>query len=277
MEAIINIGLSGSGKSFNNSKYPDYKVISKDIYRKRFVRHDPSRNFWLSYKYSDPNVENNVISTMSNEIITSSKKGENIIIDNTNLSPYRTFELKEFLSKLGYTIRVINYNTTDDINYYLSNNKKRLDSVESTVINDQFINACINELIPLESKDILLVDVEGTLLQTNQNSYHTNEYITDLLKHLDDTNYCDYIQFVSNQTSDRYSLILDWLSSHGFDMSKHRLLCRKSIDKRPEIAVKSELFNNCFKHNNLLAVMEDNIDIFFMYQDIGLPVLKVSR
>ena len=34
MKAIINVGISGSGKTHSNAFHPEYIVISKDIYRK---------------------------------------------------------------------------------------------------------------------------------------------------------------------------------------------------------------------------------------------------
>ena len=285
MKAIINRGISGSGKSKSNSLHPDFKIISKDIYRKELVLHDTEINFWTTYRFFDKEIENSVIDLMNKDIQSSADAGENIIIDNTNLSNNRTNELIKHLQRLGYEILINNCNHSDNINDYIVNNKNRLDSVDSSVVNDQYIMACINKLIPLKSHRILIVDIDGTLaLPTHRSIYDynkaysddVNSYVYDLIKHLAKTDYVDYIQFLTGRESYSYDVTKNWLTAKGFDMNKHRLLSRKTNDSRKDYIIKEEIYFNCLQQNTVVGLFDDRPQVVEMWWDNLLPVFHVG-
>lgn len=285
MRAIINIGISGSGKSKSTLEHPTHRVISKDINRKEIVEHDPETNFWDTYQSFDKEVESKVINIMYRDIEEAAKAGQNIIIDNTNLSSRKTFQLQTHLKHLGYHIEINNCNTTDNINEYLTNNSSRKDTVHSSVINDQYILACRNELVPLVSHKIIIVDIDGTLASpTYRNIFDYKRagtdtpilYVMNLVKHLYDTGYVDHIQFLTGRESYSYDITRKWLEDHGFDMNKHRLLSRVTGDRRKDVLIKAEIFENCLAQNNVLGIFDDRPQVVEMWWDKALPVFHVG-
>lgn len=285
MKAIINIGISGSGKSTSNTQYPDYLVISKDIYRKNLVIHDPEINFWNTYDNFDKDVETKVINTMYRDISEAAKRGDNIIVDNTHLTSKKTFQLQAHLRHLGYDVELNNCNDSDNINDYLSHNLMRKDSVDSGVINDQYILACKNNLVPLESNKILIVDIDGTLANAAHRSIFDYKraytdtpilYVMNVVKHLFATGYVDYIQFLTGRESYSYDVSSDWLETHGFDMNVHRLLSRATGDRRKDFIIKEEIYENCLKQNKILGLFDDRPQVVEMWWDKSLPVFHVG-
>lgn len=285
MKAIINRGISGSGKSTSTLNYLDeYKIICRDEFRKELVPNDPDINFWEQYSF-DKNIENTVTSLVDKAIIECSKTGSNIILDNTNLFNRKVDSLKTYLKSLGFEVEENNCNIFSDINIYHKRNKNRLHSVNSGVVNDQFITSSINELVPLESNKIFIVDLDGTIsLMNGRKAFEykhsindvPNEYVTNIIKHLVDTGYVDYVQFLTGRESYHYDIYIEWLELQGFDMNIHKLLCRKTSDYRKDSIIKKEIYDNCLKQNTILGVFDDRPQVVQMWWDENLPVFHVG-
>ena len=285
MKAIINVGISGSGKTHSNAFHPEYIVISKDIYRKLIVPHDTNINFWDTYDNFDKEVEAEVIDRMYADIQKYALEKKNIIIDNTHLTNRKTIQLQSHLNHLGYRVSINNCNTKDSINDYLINNKSRKDSVDSSVINDQYILACKNKLVPLIVHKIIMVDIDGTLANPTYRSIYDYKragtdtpisYVMNLVKHLFQTGYVDYIQFLTGRESYSYDITRNWLEENGFDMSVHRLLSRVTGDLRKDFIIKEEIFDNCLSQNKILGVFDDRPQVVGMWWDKSLPVFHVG-
>lgn len=285
------IGISGSGKSTYVKEHatPNSVIINNDSARRRFVGINQEDNLWDYYKF-DKNVESQVKSEINDLINYGFQYKKDLWIDNTNLTAINNERLKERLEQLGYEVCFHNLNTSSNINRYLYRNQQRINKLQPSVINDQYIRACINNYVDFETSDrvqarIALVDIDGTVaikcdrspFEYNKADNDTpNQYVIDTINALYETKRIDYIQFLSGRESYSYELTRNWLIRHGFDMNKHRLLMRKTKDCRRDSIIKNEIYESCLKQNNIKYLFDDRNQVVDMWWDNKLPVFHVG-
>ena len=289
MKATILIGISGSGKSTyiaqNTHDQFGPSVISKDNIRKSLIKnYNPNKNLWDQYSFKDN--EDSINSLFDIQLREAAKNKQNIIIDNTNLSKSKNERLERLLKNYGYVeINIINFNLTDNINFYLENNQNRINTIPMRAINDQYLLAAQSGYLELSSSNIALVDIDGTVaikcdrspFEYNKADNDTpNQYVIDTINALYETKRIDYIQFLSGRESYSYELTRDWLIRHGFDMNKHRLLMRKTRDCRRDSIIKNEIYESCLKQNNIKYLFDDRNQVVDMWWDNKLPVFHVG-
>ena len=294
MKAHIMIGISGSGKSTYVKEHatPGNIVINNDSARRRFVGIKPEDNLWDYYKF-DKNVESQVKSEIDALINYGFQYKKDLWIDNTNLTVAKNKHLKEFLEQLGYEVHFHNLNTSSNINTYLYRNQQRIDELKPSVINDQYIRACINNYVNFETGDriqarIALVDIDGTVADhCNQRSPfdwskvsndRPRPYVIETLKALYNFGSIDFIQFLSGRESICYDDTMIWLQNvAGFDMTRHRLLMRQRKDNRKDVIIKSEIYENCIKDKyEIKFVFDDRNQVVDYWWDQNLPVFHVG-
>lgn len=294
MKAHIMIGISGSGKSTYVKEHatPGSVVVNNDSIRRRFVGINPEDNLWDYYKF-DKNVESQVKSETDALINHAFYNNKDLWIDNTNLTIAKNEHLKEFLEKLGYEVYFHNLNTSSNINTYLYRNQQRVNELKPSVINDQYIRACINNYVDFETGDrvqarIALVDIDGTVADhCNQRSpfdwskvYNDKPrlYVIETLNALYNFGSIDFIQFLSGRESICYDHTMLWLQDvAGFDMTKHRLLMRQRRDNRKDVIIKSEIYENCIKDKyEIKFVFDDRNQVVDYWWDQNLPVFHVG-
>ena len=291
MKAHIMIGISASGKSTYVKEHATSNsvIINNDSARRRFVGIKPEDNLWNYYKF-DKNVESQVKSEINNLINYGFQYKKDLWIDNTNLTAIKNENLKKFLEQLGYEVHFHNLNTSSNINTYLYRNQQRIDELKPSVINDQYIRACINNYVDFETGDrvqarIALVDIDGTVaIKCNRSPFEynkaandtPNQYVIDTINALYETKRIDYIQFLSGRESYSYELTRDWLIRHGFDMNKHRLLMRRTGDHRKDAIIKQEIYETCLKQNAIKYLFDDRNQVIDMWWDNKLPVFHVG-
>ena len=289
MKATILIGISGSGKSTyiaqNTHDQFGPSVISKDNIRKSLIKnYNPNKNLWDQYSFKDN--EDSINSLFDIQLREAAKNKQNIVIDNTNLSKSKNERLERLLKNYGYVeINYINFNLTDNINFYLKNNQNRINTIPMRAINDQYLLAAQSGYLELSSSNIALVDIDGTVAikcdrspfeYNKANNDTPNQYVIDTINALYETKRIDYIQFLSGRESYSYELTRDWLIRHGFDMNKHRLLMRKTRDCRRDSIIKNEIYESCLKQNNIKYLFDDRNQVVDMWWDNKLPVFHVG-
>ena len=152
-------------------------------------------------------------------------------------------------------------------------------------INDQYLLAAQSGYLELSSSNIALVDIDGTVaikcdrspFEYNKADNDTpNQYVIDTINALYETKRIDYIQFLSGRESYSYELTRNWLIKHGFDMTKHRLLMRRTSDHRRDSVIKNEIYESCLKQNNIKYLFDDRNQVIDMWWDNKLPVFHVG-
>ena len=289
MKATILIGISGAGKSTyvteKANENSNLIVISKDNIRKSLIKnYNPNKNLWDQYSFKDN--EDSINSLFDIQLREAAKNKQNIIIDNTNLSKSKNERLERLLKNYGYVeIDYVNFNLTDNINFYLENNQNRINTIPMRAINDQYLLAAQSGYLELSSSNIALVDIDGTVaikcdrspFEYNKADNDTpNQYVIDTINALYETKRIDYIQFLSGRESYSYELTRDWLIKHGFDMTKHRLLMRRTSDYRRDSIIKNEIYESCLKQNNIKYLFDDRNQVVDMWWDNKLPVFHVG-
>lgn len=289
MKATILIGISGAGKSTyvteKANENSNLIVISKDNIRKSLIKnYNPNKNLWDQYSFKDN--EDSINSLFDIQLREAAKNKQNIVIDNTNLSKSKNERLERLLKNYGYVeINYINFNLTDNINFYLENNQNRINTIPMRAINDQYLLAAQSGYLELSNSNIALVDIDGTVaikcdrspFEYNKADNDTpNQYVIDTINALYETKRIDYIQFLSGRESYSYELTRDWLIRHGFDMNKHRLLMRKTRDCRRDSIIKNEIYESCLKQNNIKYLFDDRNQVVDMWWDNKLPVFHVG-
>ena len=294
MKATILIGISGSGKSTYVKEHaiPGSVIINNDSIRRRSLNIDPEDNLWNYYKF-DKNVESQVKSETNALIDNAFYNKKDLWIDNTNLTTSKNEQLKELLEKLNYEVYFHNLNTSSNINTYLYQNQQRIDKLKPSVINDQYIRACINNYVSFETGDrvqarIAIVDIDGTVADhCNQRSPFDwskvsndkpRSYVIETLNALYNFGSIDFIQFLSGRESICYEDTKLWLQDvAGFDMNKHRLLMRQRRDNRKDVIIKSEIYENCIKDKyEVKFVFDDRNQVVDYWWDQNLPVFHVG-
>ena len=289
MKATILIGISGAGKSTyvaeKANENSNLTVVSKDNIRKSLIKnYNPNKNLWDQYSFKDN--EDSINSLFDIQLREAAKNKQNIIIDNTNLSKSKNERLERLLKNYGYVeIDYINFNLTDNINFYLENNQNRINTIPMRAINDQYLLAAQSGYLELSRSNIALVDIDGTVaikcdrspFEYNKADNDTpNQYVIDTINALYETKRIDYIQFLSGRESYSYELTRDWLIRHGFDMNKHRLLMRRTGDHRKDAIVKQEIYETCLKQNAIKYLFDDRNQVVDMWWDNKLPVFHVG-
>lgn len=289
MKAIILIGISGSGKSTyairKMTENPDLMIISKDNIRRTLIEdYFLDKNLWEQYSFKDN--EKSIDSLFDGQLREAAKNKQNIIIDNTNLSKSKNEKLELRLKNYGYTqVNYVNLNLTDNINFYLESNQNRINVIPMRAINDQYLLAAQSGYLELSTNNIALVDIDGTVAikcdrsafeYNKANNDTPNQYVIDTINALYETKRIDYIQFLSGRESYSYELTRDWLIKHGFDMTKHRLLMRKTSDHRRDSVIKNEIYESCLKQNNIKYLFDDRNQVIDMWWDNKLPVFHVG-
>lgn len=288
------IGISASGKSTYVKEHatPGSVIINNDSARRRFVGINPEDNLWDYYKF-DKNVESQVKSEIDALINHALYNDKDLWIDNTNLTVAKNKHLKEFLEQLGYEVHFHNLNTSSNINTYLYNNQQRVNRLKPSVINDQYIRACINNYVNFETGDrvqarIALVDIDGTVADhfnerspfdwSKVSNDRPRPYVIETLKALYNFGSIDFIQFLSGRESICYDDTMIWLQNvAGFDMTRHRLLMRQRKDNRKDVIIKSEIYENCIKGKyEIKFVFDDRNQVVDYWWDQKLPVFHVG-
>ena len=294
MKATILVGISGSGKStyVNEHATPNSVIINNDTVRRRCLGINPEDNLWDYYKF-DKTIESQVKSEADALINHAFYNNKDLWIDNTNLTSTKNEHLKKHLEKLNYEVYFHNLNTSSNINTYLYRNQQRINKLTPSVINDQYIRACINNYVDFDTGDriqarVALVDIDGTVADhcnlrspfdwSKVSNDKPRPYVIETLNALYNFGSIDFIQFLSGRESICYEDTKLWLQNvAGFDMNKHRLLMRQRRDNRKDVIIKSEIYENCIKDKyEVKFVFDDRNQVVDYWWDQKLPVFHVG-
>lgn len=294
---IILVGIPASGKStlanqienYYEGKISTILTINRDSERMRILRRenhmfDPNKNhnmwdFWDDKLYGD---EERKWYAHQLEIALTLKRGL-VIIDNMNLSKKKTYTLVDNFRCKGFTVIIHHMEANplyEDIFSFIEADSSRQHSVGSSVINDCYIQYCIN-YHPTEAvahRPIILVDIDGTIAHnTSGRSFFSEgeELLKDetdsIVKFIVSSYWAIGIQtvFLSGRKSKAYDFTTQWFENNSIPYKE--LFMRRSYDNRPDHIVKKEIYDNVIKHRyNVIAVFDDRPSVVDMWNDLGL-------
>lgn len=131
---ILPIGPSGAGKSTLSKQYPDYNIFSLDA-----LRHEYYHPTDYSVAYAMSTEDSTFANRANTEFLSLIKQGNNVYVDNTNLSlKRRAFYISE-ARKRGYTIIAVHLLSTIDT--LIARQGTRLDkTVPSSAVKQQYMS-----------------------------------------------------------------------------------------------------------------------------------------
>ena len=277
-------GNIGSGKSTLAQKMVEESGNSIRLNR------DSLRKMLFNSKWTREREEL-VIKLEKEMAILAFKQGYNVLIDDLNLSEH-TIDVWKNLPIGPRKFEIIKIDTP--LNECIERDLKRkgIELIGPGVIT---FNAFKYNLIKLEDKPIILVDVDGTLANIN----HRLKFVKDkpkdwycfFLNAPDDTPNEIIVNWVNELKNDNIIIICsgrstsfkdikgdvilwEWLNKHQIPFDY--LLMRQSNDKRPDDQTKKDLLALLPKEQ-IAFVIDDRLSVCKMWNQQGLKVYQVSE
>lgn len=288
-QAIITIGISGSGKSFWAKEFIESQKQEGIIWKE--LNRDSVRSslFYNVYFKEDGSWKNNfskiskdvekVISDAINQLIyfyANDKETDGIIISDTNLNEHFRGELIKTLKNQGFEVIIKVFDVPLDV--AIDRDLQRKETVGEEVIKNQFQRFCYykNSLA-----DCIIVDLDGTLVHSpNRGIFDLSKVKTDevdpvinlitksLRKEV-------YVIILSGRSDVVKEETVEFLKEN--DVYFDRIFLRNKRDYRADTIVKKELFEKNIEGKfNVLFVLDDRPKVCRMWREMGLKVLQVG-
>lgn len=134
---ILCVGTSSSGKSTYAAKYikenPNTIELNRDNVRFNYIA--PHAKGWDDYHSNEFNEEL-VTDIVHKQFLKAAKEGKDVIISDTNLSPYTRARWLQVAGNYGYTLEYIVFTTSFKDIFY--NNSHRMFHLPDHVLNNQY-------------------------------------------------------------------------------------------------------------------------------------------
>lgn len=285
---IATVGLPGSGKSTwakqekarLEAKKVDVCVVCKDDIRKEWAK--------SGWKWSHEE-EKKVIAERDRLITVALKIGFTVICADTNFGKHID-ALRKLAAKCKAEFVIQDF-THVDLETCIARDAQRAeeDRVGANVIRSmyaRYIMTAPEKYEPNAGKPLALIcDLDGTIaIHDGRSPYAYHKCMTDKLNEvvanivrLHAANGFT-ILYVSGRDDSCLFLTKSWLIDNKMPMSEpHRLLMRKTGDKRQDTLVKREIFDHCIRENyNVRFVLDDRNQVVRMWRDLGLTCLQVA-
>lgn len=278
-QVIIMKGLPACGKTTRARRIalekPGTKIISKDSLRKMF----------------DDGVYNNA----NEEFVRSSRdvlirlaldKGHNVIVDDTNLDPRHTEQIRRVV---GDRAEIIIEDMTDvSPEECKRRDKKRPDYVGEDVIMRNYYRYLYTPPVPIsfnpDLPECVVVDLDGTLaLMGDRSPYDTakchedtlNVAVAELIDMYRRRVVPVTVILVTGRNEEHRKMTHQWLIKYHvpFDV----LYMRQDEDRRSDYIVKEEIYEQEIKGKyNVLLVLEDRTQVVKMWREKGLHCWQVA-
>lgn len=305
---IVNIGISGSGKSTFSSLYvkenPRTIIVSRDEFRKSMFGYcDETYNEY--YKLHKEQIENNeaVVSDFcNNQIEHALRNGYDVICDNTHLQKKYVNEYKQF----GVPIELKFYDI--DKTEAIRRDSNRTKSIGIEVISKQYISYSIidqeqwlkdiedfnNELYSIccnckkieydfDKRDAIIFDIDGTLaIKGNRSPYDWKKVYNDKpnfnvlfsYKQLRNLYECDLF-ICSGRDEICRDLTEHWLSLYEID-DYEKLYMRPLNNCDKDWKIKSEFWREIQKTHNIIYMVDDRNQVVDFARRLGYDVHQVN-
>lgn len=296
---IIMVGISGSGKSTKAKEIANKTgalIINRDKLREMLFGYNESI-IHEYYKLTDLYLKENQITSFQNYLIERALiKGNDVIIDNTNLKQSYINEFIKKFSKYKIEFEVVEC----DLQEAIRRDKLRNRSVGEEVIKRQFNNLNILkknfDFKPIFIKEItifndkskpkcVIFDIDGTLaLKGDRNPCDYSKVLEDKVnqpvKALYDlidnvNNYLVIICSGREASEECFDLTNKWLKNNG--ISADFLYMRKGGDKRADYIVKEEMWSKICKDYYIEFMVDDRNQVVNHARNLGFTVFQVAE
>lgn len=217
------------------------------------------------------------------------ESGVNVIIDDTNLNPNTVQKWKDLAKKLNAKIEYQDMETS--IDECIERDQNRDKKVGKHVIQKM----ALQYLDYMKGEKVVICDLDGTLADCTHRQHFTQSdpkdwksffgamaddtvrvEILDQLLMLEEQGY--KIIFVSARPENYREVTEAWLEKHlnGYELGI-ALIMRDSNDKRPDVEVKSDIYEKYLKNLSILKVFDDRPSVIRMWREKGLTVEDVGN
>ncbi len=216
-------------------------------------------------------------------------KGQNVIIDDTNLNPKTLQSWKDLAKELDAKIEVMRIDTPWEVCVLRDNEREK--DVGSTVIKNMALQYGI---VQFGSK-VVICDIDGTIADTKHRAHFVQrpkgekdwlgffanmEYDPvreDVRKMLIDYyNQGFAIVFMSGRPDNYKQQTLEWLEKHILTFA-FTVMMRRASDSRDDTIVKKEMLDTYFPDKSKIhCVIDDRPSVIRMWRENGLEVIDVG-
>lgn len=275
-------GLPASGKSTEAQKIMDqggnYVRLNRDLLREMF-----HFGVW-SGKH-----EGFVVDTEKQLALIALSNGQNVIIDDTNLTKKHEDMWKEVAKQGNAKFEIMDIETPYLTCLYRDTTRQK--QVGAHVI---LRMALMSGRYPVPVKGFVICDIDGTIANID----HRLHYVQDvekkdwksffkamgddklrvdtwkLLNEFDAQGY--QIIFVSARPED-YRQETEWWLDANIDLPYAGVIMRASGDKRPDTEVREQIYDQLFAKYPIHKVIDDRPSVIRMWQSKGLDVIDVGK
>lgn len=291
------VGISASGKSTKAKEIAEKTgalIINRDKLREMFFGYNEA-TINQYYKLPDLYLKENQITSFQNYLVERALvKGNDVIIDNTNLKQSYINEFVKSFSKYKIEFELIEC----DLKEAIFRDAVRLRSVGEEVIKRQFNNLNILkknfDFKAVEIESILIFnnpskqkayifDIDGTLaLKGDRNPYDYSKVMEDelvssvanCLNTLKNNYYTIIICSGREANQECEDLTKEWLSANGIDYDF--IFMRKEGDRRADYIVKEEMWRKICEDYYVEAMFDDRNQVVNHARKLGFTVFQVA-
>lgn len=295
-KVIINIGIPASSKTTWTEQFikenPSYVRVNRDDLRMSFRKET----------MCDNKVEDIITDVLNQTIVSTLKRGRNVIIDNTNV---KASYINKFIELCKYSAD-IEYNIFNiELDVAIERDSKRPNPVGKEVIKrmhesfvtllDTFDFTPIKKLkdrpMPLINFDgvnglsnAVIFDMDGTLTQgpKDRSPYEWDKVENDLPNKI----VIEQIEFhkskgrkiilCSGRDSVCRGLTIEWCRINGIYFDE--LFMREQNDNRKDSIIKKELYQTRIQPKyNVLCVFDDRLQVLKEWSELGLFTICVNQ
>lgn len=281
MKAIITIGVSGSGKTTWAESQSRFHVISRDNIRFGLLENEDKLseddNMWSKWSFKR---ENAVTAIYWKMVEGARRRGQNIILADTNLNPSRRQDMRSRLEGLGYEVEFRQF----DVDYETAVKRDlwRRDSVGAAIIWKQYKELYGEVYVPpSEAPKAVIVDIDGTLAHMSGRGpfeWHRvgedscDSVVKSIVNRFDANT---YVIVLSGRDSFCRCETISWLHHNGIVFDE--LYMRAEGDMRKDAIVKRELFDKHIRDKyNIVAVFDDRPQMIRLWNLMGLKTFACA-
>jgi len=284
MQAIITVGIPGSGKSTKAKelcKSGGWVNLNRDDIRFSLF----GASTWHDYKFTRAK-EDMVTDVQTAMAESAAKQGKNVIISDTNLNEKVRERWEYILTKMGYKVSTLEFPTSLEVAY--KNDQLRENGVGRDVIYRMYKKWREYKGLRLYEPNkslpkAVLVDLDGTLasMEGIRSPYEWDKvgldkprpHVVDMVKGFESQGYA--IVVMSGRDGCCYKESKEWLTRNG--IVHHAFHMRPAGNKERDTVIKERIFWKDIEPNwNIVCAIDDRPSVIRKWLEIGLNVVSVG-